>query len=93
MKTDHSPTPWSVSNSGGRVQTDVTTFPLTICTLETIPLPITPEIEANAEFIVKACNCHDDLLEACKMSLEYMPGDYINEREALKQVIEKAEET
>lgn len=25
-----------------------------------------PEVIANAEFIVLACNCHDDLLEALK---------------------------
>ena len=25
--------------------------------------------QANAEFIVKACNCHDDLLAACKDTL------------------------
>ena len=24
------------------------------------------EAEANADFIVKACNCHDELLGACK---------------------------
>lgn len=26
----------------------------------------TPEVQANAKFIVKACNAHDFLLEACK---------------------------
>ena len=27
---------------------------------------------ANAEFIAQACNCHDELLEACKTVLPYI---------------------
>ena len=30
------------------------------------------EAEANAEFIVRAVNCHDDLLEACRRAMEAM---------------------
>lgn len=30
----------------------------------------TPEGVANAEFIVQACNAHDDLVKACETSLE-----------------------
>ncbi|GAH15873.1 unnamed protein product, partial [marine sediment metagenome] len=29
------------------------------------------EKHANAEFIVKACNAHDELVEACKLALEF----------------------
>ena len=32
--------------------------------------PETKMAEANAEFIVRACNAHYDLLEACKLALE-----------------------
>jgi hypothetical protein len=33
-----------------------------------------PEWEANAAFIVKACNCHDELLEALKDIIKYVPS-------------------
>ena len=29
-----------------------------------------PNSQANAEFIVRACNSHDDLLEACKYAFK-----------------------
>ena len=31
--------------------------------------PTDEEGEANAEFIIRACNAHDDLLEACQSTL------------------------
>ena len=68
MEMKHTPTPW-VRMSRGKIcsekddgyvflaDTDVST-----CTYQPSP----ELIKANAEFIVKAANCHDDLLEACK---------------------------
>lgn len=38
---------------------------------ETRPMQ-TPYAEANAEFIVRACNAYDDLLEALKEALRYL---------------------
>lgn len=64
---EHTKTPWAVSNSGGRIITGGMRHPQTICTLETVPLKISPEIEANADFIVTACNAHDDLVAAAEL--------------------------
>lgn len=33
------------------------------------------EQRANAEFIVRACNCHDELVAACKLAFDNTPGD------------------
>ena len=35
------------------------------------------EAEANAAFIVTACNAHDDLIEACKMAYEKHGHQYL----------------
>ena len=49
--------------------------------------------EANARFIVKACNCHDELLEACKRTLWRLDEDKDSQLISdLKVVIAKAEE-
>ena len=59
--------------------------------------------KANAEFIVRACNNHEELLTACKMSLQdakdALSGDWEPARhgwesivEHLTRVIRKAEE-
>lgn len=34
-----------------------------------LPWTVIEEAEANAQFIVKAVNCHDELVEACKEAL------------------------
>ena len=49
--------------------------------------------KANAAFIVKACNCHDDLLEACKEALSIIEkySDVPVHIFALKAAIAKAE--
>ena len=49
----------------------------------------------NAAFIVRACNCHDDLLAACEAALETIAGgSYHNapSAEMLRQAIAKAKE-
>lgn len=34
------------------------------------------ECEANAAFIATACNCHDELVEACKMLIHFVPDGW-----------------
>ncbi len=57
------------------------------------------EAKANAEFIVRACNCHAELLEAlslCKMTLGALGGHTAAERDtailAAKLALAKAKE-
>lgn len=33
-------------------------------------------IKANAALIVRACNCHDELVEACKMLIHFVPDEW-----------------
>lgn len=102
-KTNHTPTPWSyqsddsqlIRNSKGDV----------ICEVE-LPMnrergydTCNAEQEANAEFIVKAVNCHDELVEALKMLLacgivaKYPKDDgktFLNARLYAEQALSKA---
>ena len=51
------------------------------------------EAKEDAEFIVRACNCHYELLEACKMMLHHVPmeGDEdMDVREFAEDAITKA---
>jgi len=36
----------------------------------------TGETEANAAFIITACNCHDELVEALKMLIGFIPDGW-----------------
>jgi len=76
-QTQHTPTPWQVSHgaTGGNI------YPVNSHSHRTridydFPSAITTEdykqCQNNAEFIVKAVNCFDDLVEACKVALDYM---------------------
>ena len=63
---EHTPGPWIrcgylIDSDCGRVGKHVVER---ICTVDTGPTH--EESEANAEFIVRACNAHHDLLEACE---------------------------
>ena len=58
----HTKGKWTAANSGGKVIVGGMMHPKTIATLETTPLKITPEIEANARLIAAAPR----LLAACK---------------------------
>ena len=55
-------TKWVVIDSGGRVMKKAVGEPQIICTLETKPLKISPEIEARAKLIAAA----PELLAACE---------------------------
>ena len=50
----HTKGKWTAANSGGKVIVGGMMHPKTIATLETTPLKITPEIEANARLIAAA---------------------------------------
>lgn len=66
MTVKHDPTPWQLE--GGH-QWLSTTHPSPL--FELVPVVGTEaEHKANAEFIVKACNMHDELLEALQMAEE-----------------------
>ena len=60
MTQKHTPGPWEVANSGGRVIRAGMVHPTTIAVLETVPLKISDEIVANARLIATA----PDLLAA-----------------------------
>lgn len=61
----HTPGSWAVSNSGGKVIRGGMVHPSTIATLETRPLRITREIEANAYLIASAPELLDWVKEVC----------------------------
>lgn len=47
--------------------------------------------DANAEFIVRACNAHDDLLNACKQAKAFLSPRASQLGEAAKYVLHLAE--
>ena len=47
------------------------------------------QAKANAEFIVRAVNSHEELLEACKDALKFMDGTDVGRN--LEEAIAKAE--
>lgn len=82
----HTPTPWQSDN-------DVIFCNGHFAIAKTIKLGI-PEKEskANAAFIVRACNSHEELLEACKSALILIaPTDQKALKRKLEQAIAKAE--
>ncbi len=53
---------WIVTKSGGRVELQTMGHPKTICTLvETAPLKISPEVEANARLIAASPQMLEEL--------------------------------
>ena len=66
-KMKHTPTPWSVEESGytqSKIYGCDSAGKVVFSTVDV--LKETPEQEANAEFIVTACNAHEDLVKALK---------------------------
>ena len=60
-----------------------------ICEIDAKPYLVHVK-EANAEFIVRACNSHEELLEACKQALSVYKKESYNTA-SLEQAISKAE--
>jgi len=60
----HTPTPWLVNVWTTGRRTIETDNRLVIAEIHQTHKD--KERTANAEFIVRACNCHDELLEACQ---------------------------
>jgi hypothetical protein len=84
----HTPTPWRSLIKGGRFIITDDGIPIAECMHE-----LKQPDGANAAFIVKACNCHDELLEACKVALNdhkygLLPSDT---RILLRKAIARAE--
>lgn len=52
--SDSTPEKWVVIDSGGRVMLKAAGEPQIICTLETVPLKISPKIRARADLIAAA---------------------------------------
>jgi len=74
------PGPWVVNgeNSQGYSQICVANpdigWNVALCLPGSNRDPFKDEMEANAAFIVRACNAHDDLLEACKEAFNNFMG-------------------
>lgn len=68
----HTPGPWIV-NKTKRSLIDSPTVNRIIAETRGESLE---EKRSNAAFIVTACNSHDDLLEACKMLIHFIPEDW-----------------
>ena len=83
----HTPLPWKVDFA------DEPHWPIgyapgyPVCRMVRGPVGADGEDRANAAFIVRACNAHDDLLAAAKMAVK-REGDYLG---ALDAAIAKAE--
>jgi hypothetical protein len=66
----HTETPWEVGTSvNGVIQL---VAPDGKCPVQVWDYP---EAEANAKFIVNACNSHQALVEACKLAIKGMEAD------------------
>jgi hypothetical protein len=71
---NHARLPWEDNDAGliyGQVSGDDDPAPF-VCDVCDSPLEYTEQEKANAAFIVRACNAHDDLLYALKNALDVM---------------------
>lgn len=65
MPAKHTPTPWHVQPIGGQRYIEAQ-GPKFICDMQADQCENPAEVEemqANAEFIVRACNCHEELVQ------------------------------
>ena len=71
--TQHTETPWEVYKSANGLYIQTPNRNRIIATIyPTRVVSQHQDMEANARFIVKACNNHDALVEACGAALEFM---------------------
>ena len=72
-ETKHTPLPWR-ANFKGEARCFIEGPGDDYCSIATMARWFPPfdreEQRANSYFIVRACNCHDDLLEACKRNAD-----------------------
>ncbi len=72
--TKHTPGPWTVS-VGKKSRIMAREIILAECWDEVYGPETQAESEANAAFIVRACNAHEDLLNACEVALSQLTED------------------
>lgn len=70
----HTPGPWMSFDSGTKVIT-CDSESLLIASLEECEVETVAERKANAEFIVRACNSHEELVEALRDLLQVIATD------------------
>ena len=80
---EHTKTPWEIDFANPEmvyteyVDSDGASTYICDCDSDILPQK---EYEANAAFIVRACNCHDSLINACealiKYHLDWLESDY-----------------
>ena len=70
----HTPTPWHVLTTPIECLIRAENFEETFQNIAATP-GLNRNAEANAAFIVRACNAHDALLDACKMLLKVLSRD------------------
>lgn len=68
--SDHTPTPW---HANGTTVTTIGLRPLyVLAQTGTVGGQCAGEEKATAAFIVRACNAHDDLVEALELAVQYV---------------------
>ena len=92
--TTHTPIPWFV-NGPFHIQADThTEIPVIVADVLPLRSGDVKERDANADLICRAVNCHEDLLEACKLSLKIL--EYLGKKDlvgfqTIQDAINKAE--
>jgi len=79
MSTEHTPLPWHVVTIDGSIGSVEASDGSAVAQAQmrgTLRCPDNDERRANAEFIVRACNSHGDLLEALEMLMPLEPSRY-----------------
>lgn len=81
MSTQHTPTPWTNPTDGGiKAPAECTTLrsgrkvPFRVCTMQDGDLET---VRANAAFIVRACNAHDELVALLTDAHRALGGGHI----------------
>lgn len=97
MNNKHTPTPWFISakeQDGYCINSLADEFnPLVAETVDFVPC-FGDDGKANADFIVRAVNSHEALVEACKHAFHYFntkAPNFARTRKQLKDAIAEAE--
>ncbi len=93
--TKHTPIPWSIKYEGApEIWTVDRTKPIADAAWDEdyYPddgLPTQAEVEANAEFICKACNHHDELVGMVECCIAAMDGEWGGDSQIVKRMTEQ----